>query len=270
MPPPTRSWSSTPSPSVTFSRTVSANRKVSWKTRATADRTASGSAVRRSTPPRRTTPASGSSSRGSNSHNVDFPEPVAPTRATTSPGPMRSDTSSSTGGSSPWAKVTPSSSRSSGPSGNAVRSAGSGVGSAGVVITRSSRSLVTTARGSSWRKNPITRIGKANNPNRAVACTTWPTSMRPNDTCQAPMTRSATIPRLGSASITGSNVARMRPTSSRATRSRSAAASSRSISASERPRVRTASDPSKLSWAIVDTSPTRSCTTPIGTSAREV
>ena len=115
-----------------------------------------------------TTPISGSTRRGSNSHRVDFPEPVAPTSATTLPAGISMSRCSSTGGSSPWRQVTSSNLTASGVFGNTgappVASA-----SRSLAITASSRALATTERGSSWRKYPNTRIGNARSPNSAAA-----------------------------------------------------------------------------------------------------
>ena len=70
--------------------------------------------------------------------------------------------------------------------------------------------------------------------------------------------------------MAGSNVARIRPTRMRSSRSRSDAALIRSTSMGSRPRVFTTTAPSKLSWATSDTSPTRRCTSAEGTSTRRV
>ncbi len=64
--------------------------------------------------------------------------------------------------------------------------------------------------------------------------------------------------------MSGWNTAVSDATWRRSLRSRPAAARNRSSSRSARPRVLTASAPSKLSCAIADTSPRRACTIPAG------
>ena len=88
--------------------------------------------------------------------------------------------------------------------------------------------------------------------------TSSPASVLPSATRPAPMSRTASVPRLGSASIIGSNSPRTRPTATRPSRSSSARAPNRSVSAASRPSVLTTSAASKLSWAISLTS-ARSC-----------
>ena len=92
----------------------------------------------------------------------------------------------------------------------------------------------------------------------------------PRPTSQAPTSSRVIAPNVGRASRAGSKVPRMRPTRTRSSRSRSEAARIRSTSICSRPRVFTTTAPSKLSWATVDTSPTRRCTSAEGASTLRV
>ena len=91
------SGSGTGRPRVRFSRTVSANRNVSWNTGATTADAPSTPRSATSTPPRRTRPAVGDTIPASRATRVLFPEPVAPTSATDSPGSIRAEKSPRTG-----------------------------------------------------------------------------------------------------------------------------------------------------------------------------
>ena len=132
------------------------------------------------------------------------------------------------------------------------------------------RSAATTARGISSSRNPTTRMGNVRIVNSAIACTSCPVLITPSDTRQAPRASRAIVPRLGRASSTGSNVARRRPTSSRAVRSSRAAPARRSTSRASRPSVFTRSAPSNDSWATLDTSPKRAWVWLAGASTRRL
>ena len=84
-------------PRVRLSRTVSAKRKVSWRTGATMPDAPSEPSSETSTPPRSTRPAVGWTRPQSRETIVLFPDPVAPTMATDSPGWIRNERSASTG-----------------------------------------------------------------------------------------------------------------------------------------------------------------------------
>jgi hypothetical protein len=73
------------------------------------------------------------------------------------------------------------------------------------------------------------------------------------------MSSTASTPRVGSASSSGSNRPRTRPTAMLASRSSSAFAWNRAASAASRPSVLTTSAPSKLSWATSLTSALSCC-----------
>ena len=92
----------------------------------------------------------------------------------------------------------------------------------GAASTPSIRSLATTARGSSSRRNPTMRKGKARMPNSAIACTSSPVVTAPLATRHAPSHSSTIVPRFGRASRPGSKPARSRPTTSRSRRRSSA------------------------------------------------
>jgi len=70
--------------------------------------------------------------------------------------------------------------------------------------------------------------------------------------------------------LDGSKALRKRPTLTRASSRRSDASRIRATSASSRPSVLTTSAPSKLSWATLETSPTRCCMSAAGISTRAV
>jgi hypothetical protein len=88
--------------------------------------------------------------------------------------------------------------------------------------------------------------------------TRLPASVLPSATRPAPISSTASVPRFGSASISGSNRPRTRPTATRPSRSSCARDRKRSVSDASRPRVLTTSAASKLSCAISLTS-ARSC-----------
>src|SRR5579859_4514912 len=69
-----------------FSATENGNKNDSCKTNDTLPRTCPNRTSRKSRPSNKTRPPSGSKNRGNNPTNVDFPAPVGPTTATTSPG----------------------------------------------------------------------------------------------------------------------------------------------------------------------------------------
>jgi hypothetical protein len=106
-----RHASSSPRPSrssVTLPRTLSSNTNGICGT--SADVPVSDSSVNEGngTSSRVIRPPTGSTSRTASDAIVDFPEPVAPTRATVLPGGTAKDTSRSTSGPSAYAKSTPS------------------------------------------------------------------------------------------------------------------------------------------------------------------
>ena len=82
--------------------------------------------------------------------------------------------------------------------------------------------------------------------------------IRPLDSRADPTARTATVPRVGSASIIGSKMPRTRPTAIIASRSSCAVARNRAVSSSSRPSVFTTRAPSKLSCATALTS-ARNC-----------
>ena len=253
-----------------LSRSDIANRKLVWNTSATAACRSSGASADAGTPPTRTSPDDGAARPTVRWLIVDLPEPVAPTSATRSPGAIAKLTSWSTVCSGSYPKVTPRSSRPSGPSGNVAGGVRSAPGASGCTSTSSTRSTDTTARGSSSRKKPNTRMGKPRIENRVAACTSSPALDSPEPMRQAPTRNSAIVPRFGSTSSSGSNDARSRATCRRSSRSAADAAAKRSLSRASIPRVFTASAPSKLSCATADTSPRRRCTRADGPSTRVV
>ena len=117
------------------------------------------------------------------------------------------------------------------------------------VSTRCTRSQPTTLRGSSLSTQPIARTGKASSVNRYATRTSWPASMAPLPTRAVPTSRTTSTPSVGSASMTGSNRPRTRPTRTRVSRSSCARSRNRAVSSASRPSVLTTSAPSKLSWA---------------------
>jgi hypothetical protein len=100
--------------------------------------------------------------------------------------------------------------------------------------------------------------GKARTVNRYAICTRSPWRHPSCLDAAEPTSSTASTPRLGSASRTGSNAPAHPPTAICASRSVSLAARKRSVSYVSRPSVLTTVAPSKLSCATVLTSP-RSC-----------
>ncbi len=124
--------------------------------------------------------------------------------------------------------------------------------------TPCTRSQPTTLRGSSPSTQPIARSGNASTVNRNATLTRSCTLTAPALSRNAPTSRTTSVPRFGSASISGSKNPRTRPTCTNASRSSCALPPNRAVSADSRPSVLTTSAPSKLSCASADSS-ARSC-----------
>jgi hypothetical protein len=110
----------------------------------------------------------------------------------------------------------------------------------------------TAARGSSPRTKPIARTGTDSTLNRNATLITSATLTAPAPRRTPPTTSTASVPRLGRASSSGSNMPRTRPTRIIASRNSVARAANRSVSCDSRPMVFTTSAPSKLSWAAAE------------------
>ena len=197
------SSSPTSRPSVRLARTVSANRNVSWRTVATETATPSGPSVVVASAPIRTSPLVGGTRPASRATAVLFPEPVAPTRATDSPGSSRRSRSRSTSRPSGWAKATASNSTMTGPASCRAEPVltsgrGSGRGSIASASTPLIRSMATTDRGISWKRNPRISMGRVRMLNNDMARTTSPMVTEPLSTNHTPTSSRTMIPIWGS------------------------------------------------------------------------